>query len=96
MYGHKIRELLLLACMEVESSWTAVLKINEYGKGRLTTQDYVKLLSPMYLDRYWVNLPSYKYPSIKPFEGWDAEDPKPSPCHWYHAYNQTKHDREEI
>ncbi|SRR5713101_3878112 len=24
-YGHKIREILLLACMEVESSWSAVL-----------------------------------------------------------------------
>jgi hypothetical protein len=28
-YGHKIRELLLLAAMEVEASWAAALKAKE-------------------------------------------------------------------
>ena len=46
-YGHKIRELLLLAAMEVEASWTAVLKANGYVRDRFTTNDYVKLLKPM-------------------------------------------------
>lgn len=45
-YGHKIRELLLLAAMEVEASWTAVLRANGYAEQRPTTKDYVKLLAP--------------------------------------------------
>ena len=36
-YGHKIRELLLLAAMEVEASWAAVLKANGYAGGSFTT-----------------------------------------------------------
>ena len=56
-YGHKIREIILLACMEVESAWAAVLKENGYASNRnLTTNDYVKLLGPMLLDSYQLSL----------------------------------------
>ena len=56
-YGHKTREVLLLACMEVESSWTAVLKENGYPqRPTWNTNDYVKLLGPMFLDGYKVSL----------------------------------------
>jgi len=95
-YGHKIREILLLACMEVESSWSAVLKENCYpSTGRLTTNDYVKLLTAMLLDSYKLSLQSYStFPSFSPFEGWSAANPTQSLA-WYDAYNKTKHDREE-
>jgi hypothetical protein len=96
-YGHKIREILLLACMEVESSWSAVLKDNAYASpsGRLTTNDYVKLLTPMLLDSYELSLQSYpRLPSFTPFVNWDASYPTES-LTWYDAYNKTKHDREE-
>lgn len=94
-YGHRVRELLLLACMEVESSWKAVLRENEYKPSdRLTTGDYVKLLPAMLLDCYTVSLRSYPdFPAFAPFGGWDAAYPTQSLA-WYEAYNRTKHDRE--
>jgi hypothetical protein len=94
-YGHKIRETLLLACMEVESSWAAVLNANAYPKGgRLNTNDYVKLKGPMLLDGYELSLQLYpSFPKILPFQGWDASNPTSSLI-WYDAYNKTKHDRE--
>jgi hypothetical protein len=94
-YGHKIREIILLACMEVESSWTAVLKENGYSSARLSTNDYVKLLKPMFLDAYELSLQSYPhFPKFTPFGGWDGSNPTTS-LSWYDAYNKTKHDREE-
>lgn len=95
-HGHKIREILLLACMEVESAWSAVLKENEYGSGaRLTTRDYVKLSTPMFLDAYEMHLHSYpSFPEFTPFKDWDRNNPTQS-LPWYDAYNKTKHDREE-
>jgi len=95
VYGHRIRELLLLACMEVESSWKAVLEENGYARLRFTTNDYVKLLRPMILDSYEVSLQAYTvYPIFRPFEKWDAANPTQS-LTWYDGYNKTKHDREQ-
>jgi hypothetical protein len=94
-FGHKIRELLLLAAMEVEASWVAVLKTNGYARSRFTTVDCVKLLMPMRLDSFSLKLRSYTdFPSFTPFDGWDAAAPTKS-LPWYDFYNQTKHNREE-
>jgi hypothetical protein len=95
-YGHKVREILLLACMEVESSWSAVLKDNGYSAGkRFTTNDYVKLSSPMLLDGYTLSLASYpSFPAFAPFKDWNTSNPTTS-LSWYDAYNKTKHDRED-
>ena len=93
-YGHKIREILLLAAMEVEASWAAVLKVNNHPGSRFSTNDYVKLLQPMLLDSFKLTLRSYpKFPAIIPFKGWNPQSPTKS-LDWYDAYNQTKHDRE--
>lgn len=93
-FGHKIREILLLACMEVEASWVGVLREHEYIKNPYTTNDYVKLLEPMCLGDYEVRLRWYPdFPSFKPFECWEASKPTQS-LSWYNAYNATKHDRE--
>lgn len=96
VYGYRIREIILLACMEVESSWSAVLKENEYSSGnRFTTNDYVKLANPMFLDGYEMSFQSYhNFPPFTPFENWDKGNPTES-LSWYDAYNKTKHDREE-
>ncbi len=96
VYGHKIRELLLLAAMEAEASWAAILKANSYPpKGRLNTTDYVKLLKPMLLDGYSLELTSYPgFPGFAPLRDWDPSCPTQS-LGWYYAYNATKHNREE-
>jgi len=94
VYGHNLRNILLIACMEVEAALTGILMANNYNKDRLTTNDYVKLLIPMMLDAYEVKLLSYPdIPTIKPFLNWDSSNPTKS-LPWYDAYNKTKHDRE--
>ena len=94
-YGHEIRDLLLLACMEVESAFAAVLKVNKYqGPSRLSTNDYVKLREAMWLSNYKIKLLSYPdFPEFAPFENWDKSKPSQS-LKWWDAYNSIKHDRE--
>lgn len=102
IYGHEIRNLLALACMEVESSWRAVLRANHYvpsttkpgAAPRYTTMDYVKLAGPLRLSEYFVQLAGYSgVEPFAPFAGWDSARPTES-LPWYDAYNETKHDRE--
>lgn len=93
-FGHKPRELLLLACMEVESSWKGVLKANQYLNSHLNTNDYVKLLGPMRLADFEVEFVMYPdLPAVTPFGSWKPSNPTTS-ISWYDAYNKTKHDRE--
>ena len=94
VFGHRIRELLLLACMEVEAAWTGVLKQHKFINKRYSTNDYVKLLAPMCLADYEVTLRWYPdFPCFKPFGCWNDRRPTQS-LYWYDAYNKTKHDRE--
>lgn len=92
-FGLRLRELLIMACTDVEASWRGVLSANGYPGDRWTTNDYVKLLKPMRLERWrirWVRFPAY--PPITPFEHWDPAKPTTS-LDWYDAYNAVKHDR---
>lgn len=95
-YGHKCRELLILACTEVENLWAQYMRLaNTTPTGRtFTTNDYVKLLTPLHLEEYLISckLLGNSYP-IKPFSQWNASNPTQS-LQWYNAYNKTKHDRE--
>lgn len=97
VFGLKIRELLLLACMEVEASWKGVLKEHEYiknSKQPWNTTDYIKLLEPMCLANYTLALRSYpNFPHFQAFSCWSQDQPTKS-LYWYNAYNNTKHDRE--
>ena len=96
-YGHKTRELLILACTEVENQWTALLKKAAASptNGRtFTTQDYVKLLNAAHLDEYVIKLRNYEHLiGFQPFDNWNATKPTQS-LTWYYAYNKTKHDRD--
>jgi len=101
VFGHKIRNLLLLAATEVEAQLKGILKANNYnfavtsgGQERATTNDYVKLCDPLHLKEYQVQL-TYT-PELEPrspFRDWDPSSPTQS-LRWYEAYNQVKHDRE--
>lgn len=95
-YSHKIRDLLILACTEVESNWSRYLRVaraTPVGKD-FTTKDYVKLLSKLYLAEFEINIKPYPaIAPIRPFDGWDQVKPTQS-LPWYEAYNLTKHDRQ--
>lgn len=91
-YGNDIRNLLILAAMEVEAQWKGILRAN--GVTGEKTTDYVALLAVMKLDAYRVSLAEFPWvESIVPFENWDTSAPTKS-LDWYNAYNATKHDRE--
>jgi hypothetical protein len=95
-YGGAIRDIIILACTEVESQWKGVLEANGVPSNGtyFKTLDYVKLLPAMKLDQYEVGL--IRYPRISataPFMGWDASKATQS-LTWYTAYNKVKHDRE--
>ncbi|HEU5047469.1 MAG TPA: hypothetical protein VFT64_06455 [Rickettsiales bacterium] len=93
-FGHDIRNLLILACTEIESHWRGILTANGYTAANLNTNDYVKLNKVMRLDEYAVVYPNYPWLlPTKPFEGWDIANPSRS-LKWYDAYNAAKHDRE--
>ena len=94
VFGHEIRNLLILASTEVETHWRGVLVANGVVRDHLSTRDYVKLLRPMKLDDYSVSFPSYPWlEPVRPFAGWSDAEPTKS-LGWYDAYNGVKHNRE--
>jgi hypothetical protein len=96
-YSHKTRELLILACTEVENLWQYYMRISSHSpvNGRMyTTKDYVKLGTKLHLKDFEFRLKTYAaLPSIRPFANWDESAPTAS-LGWYDAYNKTKHDRD--
>jgi hypothetical protein len=95
-FGHKIREVLILTCMEVESAWRSVLEANSTKrKFSYTTRDYSSLLEPMRLKEWSVALKDYPDLGLfSPFYSWDQSRATKS-LPWYDAYNAVKHHREE-
>lgn len=95
VHSHKARELLILACTEIESYWKHYLRragIAEPSKG-YTTNQYVRLKEPLYLAEYEIKMPRYAaVPPQRPFSQWAASNPTTS-LDWYDGYNKTKHDR---
>lgn len=95
-YGHEIRNLLILACTEVETHWRAVLEANgalskTSGSKQpiLTTNNYVKLADPLKLREYQASFPNYPWVvPVSPFAAWDLSKATQS-LSWYNAYNST-------
>ncbi|CAN7288230.1 hypothetical protein [Devosia sp. LjRoot3] len=96
-FGHKSRELLILAATEVENYWQRHARdagLTGNGARSLKTTDYVRLKEPLYLAEYEVTLtPFASVAPIRPFASWSAQSPTQS-IPWYDAYNKTKHDRD--
>lgn len=96
-YSHKTRELLILACTEVENFWqyymTQAAARPQNGRN-FTTMDYVKLVDKLHLKDFEFSLKTYStIASIRPFENWNSAASTASLL-WYDAYNKTKHDRD--
>jgi hypothetical protein len=90
VYGHKIRNLLILAATEAEMHWRGILVANGSQSQRLNSNEYVKLVEPLRLAEYAIAF--YDFPDlqpIKPFAGWSRTDPTRS-LGWYDAYHGVK------
>lgn len=89
-YSHKIRELLFLACSDLEST----LKRYKFGKNE-RMKDYIEILKFVDVTKYKISLVGYANPyKCCPFEEWKEDVPTKS-LSWYEAYNKIKHNREE-
>lgn len=94
-YSHKCRELLILACTEVENQWVSLIKNTNKANsnGRYSTNDYIKLLDKCFLNDFKIQYINYHgLRDFKPFAGWSVTNPTTSLV-WYDAYNKTKHNR---
>jgi hypothetical protein len=93
-YGHEIRNIIIIACTEIEAHWKNILRAN--GQKAESRREYVKLSPAMRLGEYRVALPWYPWlKPITPFENWmPTEKGKKQFLPWYDAYNAIKHDRE--
>lgn len=92
IYGHDIRNGMLMACTEVEAQLKGILRANHIRAE--STADYVKLCGTLRLRDYEIDFLSYScLNNRRPFDSWDALLPSKSIA-WYDAYNAVKHDRE--
>ncbi len=97
-YGHKIRELLILACTEVEYLLLKALTENGYKeKSRYSTLDYVHCRDLLKLNQYEAKLIQYSHLKVfAPFKDWSNEKGKSTESiPWYDAYNRVKHNRSD-
>lgn len=95
-YGHRLRELIILASTEFENQCRHILMANQIRpQGRdYTSKDFIKLNKPAHLTDYEVKFKSYAdlHP-FKPFDDWNENQPTKSLI-WYDKYNHVKHDRD--
>lgn len=95
-FGHQIKNLLVLSCIEVEAQLKGVYKANEINSKRnYSTRDYIKLKEPMQLHKYSVKLPLYpELKSFEPFKKWNLNIGATKSLKWYDNYNAVKHNNE--
>lgn len=94
-YGHRLRELIIIASTEFENQCRHILRANQiHPQGRdYTSKDFIKLNKPAHLTDYEVKFKPYAdlHP-FKPFDDWNENQPTKSLI-WYDKYNHVKHDR---
>jgi hypothetical protein len=94
VYGHEIRNLLILAVTEVEMHCRGILTANGAQASQFNTNQYVKLAEPLRLSDYAISFRDFPdLQPVQPFSGWSRADPTRS-LPWYAAYNGVKHNRE--
>jgi hypothetical protein len=95
-YGHTIKNLLVISCIEVEAQLKGILKANEKAdKKNYKTKDYVVLKDILKLNEYSIQLSPYPaLPPINPFKDWDVISSSGS-LNWFDSYNGIKHNSYE-
>lgn len=93
-YSHRVFELLLRACTEVESLCKQVFDKNSVAIGSnpniLRLSD---LEEPMKLSGYRIGCYGFGYPNFHPFEAFANRVRDQRSPDWYRAYNNVKHNR---
>ena len=89
VFSHRIYELLLRTCTEVESCCKGILRANGHAANNM--EDYKKIEQSSHLSGYTVEYSNWlptKYVT-QPFANWVTGVSLP----WYKAYNDVKHNR---
>ena len=94
VYGHAIRNIIILACTELDARMQSILANNGVAPNGnyFVMKDYFKLKEALRLDEY--ELSFYRYGDLgtfSPFSSWENDEQ----LHWYQAYNHIKHNREK-
>lgn len=92
-YSHRIQQLLVRTCIEIEANFKAILFENKYSKkDNLNRNDYKLINITHHLSGYKVHFPYWdgNQNSFSPFSNWSDPNGK---LEWYDAYNSSKHDR---
>ena len=95
-YGNTIRNIIILACPEIDSMMKKILKNNGIilDDKEYTTKQYFKLKVALRLGEYELQFKEFEHLGIfSPFLEWETNRPTQS-LPWYDAYNKIKHDRE--
>jgi uncharacterized protein YlaN (UPF0358 family) len=94
VYSHRLFELLLRACTEVESLSRLVFAKNGVILGRDgNIIRFSDLEGPMRLSEYIVCSPETTLPDWRPFESFCSTTRNERSPAWYQGYNAAKHDR---
>jgi hypothetical protein len=95
VYSHRIYELFIRTCTEIESNMKNILRTNGYTKeGNWNINDYKRLEPAMKLSDYKVLINFWnngRGTSIVPFKNWASG----RILTWYDNYGQVKHSRED-
>jgi hypothetical protein len=93
VYGHEIRNLLILAATQVEMHWRGILTANA-RTAKFNSNEFVKLADPLKLRDYRVRFHSCPdIDPVMPFAAWTSAYPTES-LRWFAAYQGVKHNRE--
>jgi hypothetical protein len=92
-YSHKIHQLLVRTCIEIEANLTAILKENGYrAKGDWSMRDYRLVEHSHRLSSFEIRVPTWRGERGKrrPFAAWSTPT---GGLDWYRRYNKAKHNR---
>lgn len=95
-YSHRIQQLLIRACVEIEANFKAIFLDNEFPRAgkNLNIVDYKLINRSHRLSAFEVRIPGWTgaLGQRMPFASWGVED---QPLRWYQAYSKSKHNRHE-
>ncbi len=96
-FSHRIYELLLRACTEVETLCKQVFEKNHVELGsRSNIIRYSDLNGPMRLDEYEILCYGFNHPPFCPFTSFAESNRSQRSPAWYRAYNDVKHHRSSM